>query len=211
MPDPKPAPRAPQARSLRTRQRLVDACVESLVEDGHAASTTQSVCRRAGVSQGALFKHFETKLDLWIAAVEPLFARLLDGCREELEQARGAKGDRVSNAVQALERVHQSPLQRGAFELMVAARSEAVLARALVPVLASHREALRREVLEAFAGRRKVSPPDAEAFADLMLDAMQGRGLSAALGEDPRQAVSALVVLYRLARSELAGKRSGRV
>ena len=50
-----------QARSVATRRRLLDAAVETLLSLGLARTSTTEVCRRAGVSQGALFKHFASK------------------------------------------------------------------------------------------------------------------------------------------------------
>ena len=41
-----------QERAHRTRQRLLDAAVEELVEHGYANVTTEGVARRAKMSQG---------------------------------------------------------------------------------------------------------------------------------------------------------------
>src|SRR4030095_16238891 len=79
----RPARRTQAERRATTRQRLLDATVESLVDVGNAGTTTTEVCRRAGVSQGALFKHFATKAELVAAAAEHLFGHLV----EEFEQA----------------------------------------------------------------------------------------------------------------------------
>jgi AcrR family transcriptional regulator len=69
-------PRRSQAeRSASTRKALLDAAVECLVEDGFAATTTQGVADRAGVSRGAHLHHFGTREALMAAAVERLVRR----------------------------------------------------------------------------------------------------------------------------------------
>ena len=66
-------PRRTQAeRSAATRALLLEAAIASLASVGWANTTTTEVCRRAGVSQGALFKHFPTKTELLCRAAEPV-------------------------------------------------------------------------------------------------------------------------------------------
>ncbi|MHB1802402.1 MAG: TetR/AcrR family transcriptional regulator, partial [Actinomycetes bacterium] len=52
-----------------TRRRILDATLLTLVERGHAGTTTLAVQRRAGVSRGALLHYFPTRADLLVAAV----------------------------------------------------------------------------------------------------------------------------------------------
>jgi len=52
------------------RERLVLAAVACLAEQGYAATTTQLVTDRAGVSRGAILHHFPTKADLMVAVAE---------------------------------------------------------------------------------------------------------------------------------------------
>lgn len=60
--------RTQQQRREETRQRLLDATIDCLVEHGFAGTTTQRVQERAGVSRGALLHHFASKADLLAAA-----------------------------------------------------------------------------------------------------------------------------------------------
>jgi AcrR family transcriptional regulator len=52
-----------------TRQAIIDATVECLVNDGYAALTTRRVAERAGVAQSTVMHHFETREALLIEAV----------------------------------------------------------------------------------------------------------------------------------------------
>jgi len=57
-----PALRVPvQARALRTRAALLQAAERELSEHGHAATTAQSIARRAGVATGSFYQYFTDK------------------------------------------------------------------------------------------------------------------------------------------------------
>src|SRR5687768_9713992 len=74
---PAPARRTQEQRREETRRRLLDATITALMEQGYARLTTVEVAKRAGVSHGAIFTHFETKADLLCASVEHLFPQLI--------------------------------------------------------------------------------------------------------------------------------------
>src|SRR5579871_4408503 len=73
-----------QARALATRQRLLDAAVDELLDRGYAGLTTPAVARRAGVSRGAQQNYFHNKAALVVAAVRHLAARQLGELRDQL-------------------------------------------------------------------------------------------------------------------------------
>src|SRR3954469_6197931 len=69
-------PRRNQAeRSAATRQALLDATLECLVEVGYANTTTARVAERAGLSRGAHLHHFQTRDALVAAAPDHLTRR----------------------------------------------------------------------------------------------------------------------------------------
>ena len=96
-------PRRPQARradvpapAAGTRERLLDAAGSLLEEGGYAAASVQAIADRAGVSAGALYRHFPSKARLFVqvfrdsarrdlAAVDE--AAATGGCVERLEAA----------------------------------------------------------------------------------------------------------------------------
>src|SRR5687767_6422621 len=81
------ATRVPQEERTRAmRQRLLEACVECLVERGWSGTSTTLVSQRAGVSRGAQLHHFPTKSDLVLAAID----HLTTARQEELLSRRGA-------------------------------------------------------------------------------------------------------------------------
>lgn len=195
-----PEPR--QARSRATRRRLLRACVASLAERGLAGTPTTEVCRRAGVSQGALFKHFPTKHALLAAAVEDLFASLVSEYRRGLA-AVSASEDRVGAAVRLLWAIMTRPSLHAVFELMLAGRCDPGLRRALEAVQARHHENLLSAARELFP-RAAADGADLEAMLDVVLSAMQGASLGALVLSDPDAAARRLEFLTALARRVLA-------
>ncbi|WP_162941826.1 TetR/AcrR family transcriptional regulator [Desertimonas flava] len=68
-------------RSAETIEALIVATLRTLEEVGYTRATTEEIARRAGVSQGALFHHFDTRIDLIAAAVhrhEATVVRIID-------------------------------------------------------------------------------------------------------------------------------------
>jgi AcrR family transcriptional regulator len=51
---------------LGTRERIVEAAERVMRERGLARSTTKEIAREAGFSEGTLYKHFESKEDLFL-------------------------------------------------------------------------------------------------------------------------------------------------
>ena len=76
-----PEPGTRQARSARTRRRLLDAALGLLAEGGPAAVTHRAVSERAGLSLGATTYHFGTKQDL----LSELFLGHLEAVRARVE------------------------------------------------------------------------------------------------------------------------------
>lgn len=199
---PAPPPRRTQAeRRTTTRRGLLDAAIECLVDAGYSGLTTTEVCRRAGVSQGALFKHFASKAELVAAAAEHLFANLIDEFRTGLPALVGSE-DRETAVVRQLWTVFQQPRLGAAFELYVAARTDPELALRLSPVSNRHGENLRRYAHELFPEAAHDAAFDA--FVDLGVSALQGAALSRPLQPDAGAHEPMLAVLINLLRQTLS-------
>src|SRR6266545_2479305 len=55
---------------MKTRERILDATKQVIQARGLARVTTKEIARAAGVAEGTLFKYFERKDDLLLAAVQ---------------------------------------------------------------------------------------------------------------------------------------------
>ena len=58
------------------RVEVVEAAVKAFASSGLHGTSTEEIARLAGVSQPYLFRLFGTKRDLFLAALERMFARL---------------------------------------------------------------------------------------------------------------------------------------
>src|SRR2546428_11069986 len=68
-----------------TRQRLVHAALELFSTRGYAATTTAEIARKAGVAEGTIYRHFQSK--------QHLLNELYRGAaRWALRLVRGAEG-----------------------------------------------------------------------------------------------------------------------
>jgi len=87
---PPPTAARPRQRRKETRpQELLDAALELFVEKGFAATRSEEVARRAGVSKGTLYLYYPSKEELFKAVVRQTLARLI---AEGLEVAGSFEG-----------------------------------------------------------------------------------------------------------------------
>ncbi|HEX3706432.1 MAG TPA: helix-turn-helix domain-containing protein [Mycobacteriales bacterium] len=116
-------------RSAATRARIIAATVDSLVELGHAGTTTLEVQRRAEVSRGALLHHFPSRAELFVAAVIELFNSQRDVIHPAVRQAQQIGG--IDVGIDVLWMSFNSPLAIAIDELWSAARNDAELREAI--------------------------------------------------------------------------------
>lgn len=66
-------PRKQQQRSIRTKQKLLDAALEAFSENGFQGTSTRNIADRAGVHHPLITYHFRNKEELWRAAADRIF------------------------------------------------------------------------------------------------------------------------------------------
>jgi AcrR family transcriptional regulator len=149
------ARRTQAERREGTIRKLLDAATEALVDTGYAASSVQAICDRAGVSQGALFRHFETREALMVAVGEDIGRKTLERYRRDFEARRGVD-DPLPAALRLVRARCRSRLNQAWYELSLAARTSPRLRRGLRPVAERYHqdiETLARELLPELAAR----------------------------------------------------------
>lgn len=179
-----PVRRTQAERREGTIAALLDATVACLAETGYAATSTAAVCARAGVSQGALFRHFPTRQALLVATAEHV-------ARRNVEEFRTTVGrevrtvDEVAVVLGHLRTVVLSPANQTWRELLVAARADVDLRAALLPA----RESLQAQMLEAAADLWGDLLPadDLAAVLSIVVNMLDGLAFSA-LDPDPAAA-----------------------
>lgn len=171
-------------RRAGTITALLDATVACLAERGYAATSTAAVCAEAGVSQGALFRHFPTRQALLVATAEHVATRNVAAFREAVGAGVDTVDD-VASVLTHLRAVVLSPANQTWRELLVAARADAGLRTALLPA----RESLQAQMLAAAADLwgDRLPGDDLAPVLSIVVNMLDGLAFSA-LDPDPAAA-----------------------
>lgn len=81
----KPA-RKQQQRSVKTKQKLLDAAIEAFSENGFKGTSTRDIAERAGVHHPLITYHFRNKEELWRAAADRIFSKFNASMGQALQQ-----------------------------------------------------------------------------------------------------------------------------
>jgi len=139
-----------EQRRRETREAVLNAAAEVLIEAGYAKFSAARVAAQAGVSRGALERYFPTRNDLLVAVTEHVMERAMSDAR--LLAARGPKqGDPINRFLLDSEHFFFSPIYRGMMELAIAAKSDDDLAERYDPIVQRARLALNTTWREALA------------------------------------------------------------
>lgn len=94
------APRRERRKEARPRE-LLDAALDLFVEKGFAATRSEEVAVRAGVSKGTLFLYFPSKQELFKAVIRENIAQLFPLWQQEYEQFVGSSADMLRYAMRS--------------------------------------------------------------------------------------------------------------
>jgi AcrR family transcriptional regulator len=76
-----------ERRLERTRSLLLDAAEEVFAEKGFTPASLDDIARAAGYTKGAIYKHFATKEDLFLAVSDRFWRRYFDNFADVLSAA----------------------------------------------------------------------------------------------------------------------------
>jgi AcrR family transcriptional regulator len=146
------------------RRELVETAIRLFSEGSYRGTTTAEIARAAGVSEPILYRHFASKRDLYLAALDHVWAKARAGWEKSLSGASDACA-----AVEAIGREHvsvrSSKLQLA--ELWVQALTEA----ADDPELRRHLRRHMREVHDFTADMLRRGQTEGVIAADRDADA----------------------------------------
>jgi len=206
------APRSPRTpRTTRTQSErrqgtmglLIEATIGCLNDLGYAHTSTQAIALRAGLSQGAIFRHFPTRQDLMVATAEALAVRFLQAYRERLAQAQVATEHRIDAAMRALADVTSTPDQVAWFELQMASRTDLALSEAFRPIFLRCQDdciALGQSLLPDLLG----TLPFAGEAIQLLIHVFHGIQLDAHIEQNPQKAAQMLAFTTAIAKVALS-------
>ena len=162
---------------------VVDATVEALGEIGYTRTTTAEISRRSGVSQGGVFRHFDTRMDVIVAAADRVRARQFDGFRAGLSELEAFD---LAQVVRLLRRATRAPINAAWYELVVAARTDSDLRDRLEPLAQRyHREIIDIGRTLPFAAH--MSSIELDTIVLGIVHMLDGEALMASLLPHPEQ------------------------
>ncbi len=120
---PEKPPRKQQQRSIRTKQKLLDAALEAFSENGFKGTSTRNIADRAGVHHPLITYHFKNKDELWRAAANRIFTEFNTALAAAAQaQAGECPKARMSALIRAY--VHYAAGQPALHKIMVQEASQ---------------------------------------------------------------------------------------
>lgn len=182
----------PQRRE-RTIGRVLEATIGALAELGYARTSVTEIGARAGVSQGGLFRHFATRLDIVVAAAEAVCERQLAEFRAHLVATDGS----VRALLELTRAACRAPINAAWHELLSAARTDAELRGRLEPTVSRY----YARILELAREQPALAHvPDAllPTVVLTVIHAFDGEALARVVHPEPDQDGARLDLLERL-------------
>jgi AcrR family transcriptional regulator len=124
--------RTQDERRASTSRKLLDAATDALIDLGYADASIQTICDRAGVSQGGLFRHFPTRDALMVAVANDVADRILASYARKFARLR-PREEPLALAMRLVREQCRSRLNQAWYELAIASRTHPELRKALVP------------------------------------------------------------------------------
>jgi AcrR family transcriptional regulator len=117
-----------EQRSRRTREKLADAAIDCLVESGYRGTSFVEVCRRAGLTRGAVHHHYRDIPALLLDALRRLNDTMINRVRPALRGDMGLE-KRIDGAIDVLWSVFTSREFKAVVEIWVAQSHDPGLSR----------------------------------------------------------------------------------
>ncbi|KZS82266.1 TetR/AcrR family transcriptional regulator [Mycobacterium persicum] len=115
--------RTQQQRREETVGRLLDAGIATIIEVGYARASAAMITKRAGVSVGALFRHFDTMGDFMAATASEVLRRQLETFTKRVAEIP-ADRPALESALAILRDITIGPTNAVLYELLIAARTD---------------------------------------------------------------------------------------
>ena len=181
-------PRAEQAR--RTRALIVETGIRCLASHGFANTTMLLISREAGISRGPLHYHFADRNELMGAIAEALPSGVSKKLMKRL-MGRKSLEDRIQTVIDIALDEHLGPHHFAAMELLLAARNDPELAKAIQPFFLES-ETLSDDWWTDYFAMLHWSPERLVAFRHVAVACLRGLALDYLLHGDAKAHSKAL-------------------
>jgi AcrR family transcriptional regulator len=170
-------------RRAATRRALLDAARSLFAERGYHGAAAEEIVRRAGLTRGALYHHFEDKKDLFRAVVDEMESEI-DEEIEEAERAASGLPEAVMAGYRSFIDAVLDPEMRRTFFL----DGPSVLGWEWHEIDARHAVAKIEEGLESLIAEGLMEPQPVKALARLINGVLLEAAFFVATSEDPEAA-----------------------
>lgn len=126
--------RTQQERREETISRLLDASIATIIDIGYARASAAVITRRAGLSGGALFRHFDTMGDFMAATAYEVMRRQLDAFGKQLAEIPSSQ-PALEGVLHTMRDITGNDTNVVMYELLIAARTDEKLSGTLQTVL----------------------------------------------------------------------------
>ncbi|MCP5183810.1 MAG: TetR/AcrR family transcriptional regulator [Pseudomonadales bacterium] len=172
LPDPTNLAKGELAKSRETRTRILRAAVDCLADTGYAATSTNAVAARAGLTRAALLYHFPSKAQLIEATVHFVTRRRVE-MQEEWQVDLPRDADFPVRSLESAWAQLQTPEFRAFSELSVAARTDAALAVVFHAAMTAF-DLARRDMARRLAQPAVLNAPGFDLRRDIARFLMEG-------------------------------------
>jgi AcrR family transcriptional regulator len=188
--------RTQQQRRAETVGRLLEACIATIIEVGYARASAAVITKRAGVSVGALFRHFETMGDFMAATASEVLRRQLDLFTKGVAEIP-ADQPALEAALAILRDITSGPTNAVLYELLVAARTDEKLRDTLQHEL-GHYSAKILDAARALPGAEGYPEETFPALVALLTNVFDGAAVVEGVLPQPEIAAQRIPVLTAL-------------
>jgi AcrR family transcriptional regulator len=182
----------------------VDAAIVTIGELGYHGASMREICRRAGMSQGTVTRHFPTRLDLIVAAANEVSRRQVILFTTGLRGVHGASS-MAEAAIRMLRDGSRIPLNAVWLELAVAARTTPELADRIRPLFSDFYQ-ITLAMASLIPGHEKLDPADFRMLVMSLWHLFNGEALSRVVVQMPEVEDRRLAVVTALISNLMEGK-----
>ncbi|GAB2998386.1 TetR/AcrR family transcriptional regulator [Mycobacterium bourgelatii] len=188
--------RTQQQRREETVARLLQASIDTIIEFGYARASAAVVTKRAGVSVGALFRHFETMGDFMAATASEVLRRQIETFTKQITEIPADK-PALEAALAILRDITAGPVNAVLYELMMAARTDEKLKATLQQELFQYR-AKMYDAAKAMPGTESIPEDTLPVLVTLLTNVFDGAAVVEGVLPQPDIAERRIPVLTTL-------------
>ncbi len=193
--------RTQQQRREETVGRLLEACIATIVEVGYARASAAVITKRAGVSVGALFRHFETMSDFMAATASEVLRRQLESFTKQVAEIPPDR-PALEAALTILRDITSGPTNAVFYELVIAARTDEKLRETLQHELVQYGAKIH-DAARALPGAEEFPQKTFPVVVTLMRNVFDGAAVVEGVLPQPEIAKQRIPVLMALLTAAL--------